>query len=181
MSRARMLIISFWVFIGCMLLWQFYQYDQGLTQDAIEHPKQEHFWFTNSVANASAPAGSSQAATSGPNVQQTGFEVENNKPGTGSFTCNVTLKNVGNAKAVGVQVNVRPYRGITLGDVDVGHANMATLSDNDPVSQFGSWVNFPDLAPGESSTQAVVFTMRTDYQPGTNPNPDILFQPEKAH
>jgi hypothetical protein len=180
MSRTRKLIIAFWIFIGCMLLWQFYDYNQGLKEASVEHPTQQHFWFTNSVATA--PGAPAQAHRDGPDVQQTGFSVENNAPSTGNFTCHVTLKNVGNAKAVGVQVSVRPYRGITLDDQDEGHARPAdvTLSDSDPISQFGQWVTFPDLAPGESSTQKVFFLSRTDVIPGTNPNPEIQFQKEKA-
>jgi len=177
MTPTRKLIIAFWVFIIGMLLWQFYDYDQGFKQAAIEHPQQEHFWFTNSVA---APAASTQAHRDGADVQQTGFSVEDNAPSTGSFTCHVTLKNSGNAKAVGIQISVRPYRGITRGDEDVGHTDMSTLSDDNPISQFGQWVAFPDLAPGESSTQNVVFTSRTDVRPGANPNPEIQFQTETA-
>ena len=150
-----------------MLLWQFYDYNQGLKQAAIEHPTQEHFWFTNSVAAPAAPAAPAQSKRNGADVQQTGFSVENNAPGAGSFTCHVTLKNTGNAKAVGIQISVRPYRGITKGDVDSGHADMSTLSDSDPISQFGQWVTFPDLAPGESSTQTVIFISRTDVTPGS--------------
>jgi hypothetical protein len=180
MSTTRKLIIAFWIFIGCMLLWQFYTYDQGLTRAEVEHPTQQHFWFTNSAA--AAPAAPTKALANGAVVQQTGFSVENNAPSAGSFTCHVTLKNVGNAKAVGVQVSVRPYRGITLDDQDVGHARPAavTLSDSDPISQYGQWVSFPDLAPGESGTQNAVFLSRTDVIPGTNPNPEIQFQTEKA-
>jgi len=177
MTPIRKLIIAFWVFIVGMLLWQFYDYDQGLKEAAIVHPQQEHFWFTNSVA---APAGPTQPKRDGADVQQTGFSIEDNAPSAGSFTCHVTLKNEGNAKAVDVQVSVRPYRGITRGDEDVGHTDMSTLSDDDPISQFGQWVSFPDLAPGESSTQDVIFVSRNDVRPGTNPNPEIQFQTEKA-
>ena len=178
MSRTRKLIIAFWIFIGCMLLWQFYTYDQGLKEAGITHPQQEHFWFTNSVATA--PAAPSPEHRDGADVQQTGFSVADNTPSMGSFTCQVTLKNRGNAKAVSIQVSVRPYRGISRGDEDVGHADMSVLSDSDPISQFGQWVSFPDLAPGESSTQNVVFIGRTDVRPGTNPQPEIRFQTEKA-
>ena len=177
MTPTRKLIIAFWVFIVGMLLWQFYDYDQGFKQAAIDHPQQEHFWFTNSVA---APAAPTQAHRDGADVRQTGFSVTDNAPGAGSFTCHVTLKNEGNAKAVGIQVSVRPYRGITRGDEDVGHTDMSILSDDDPISQFGQWVSFPDLAPGESNTQDVIFIGRTDVRPGTNPNPEIQFQTEKA-
>ena len=178
MSRTRKLIIAFCVFIGCMLLWQFYTYDQGLKEAAITHPQQEHFWFTNSAATT--PAAPSPGHRDEADVQQTGFSVVNDTPSTGSFTCQVKLKNVGNAKAVGIQVSVRPYRGISRGDEDAGHTDMSVLSDSDPISQFGQWVTFPDLAPGESSTQSVVFLGRTDVRPGTNPKPEIHFQTEKA-
>ena len=178
MTPIRKLIVAFWIFIVCMLLWQFYDYNQGLKEAAVEHPQQEHFWFTNSVATA--PAAPAQPKRDGPDVQQTGYSVEDNAPSAGSFTCHVTLKNKGNAKAVAVQVSVRPYRGITRGDEDVGHTDMSILSDSDPISQFGQWVSFPDLAPGESSTQSVIFLSRTDVRPGANPNPEIQFQTEKA-
>jgi len=178
MSRTRKLIIAFWIFIVIMLLWQFYTYDQGLTQASIDHPQQQHFWFTNSAS--AAPVAPTPEQHTGADVEQTGFMVENNKPGAGSFTCQVTLKNVGNAKAVGVQVNVRPYRGTSTYDEDVGHQKVIVLDDNNPISQFGQWVTFPDLAPGDSSTQSVVFISRTDARPGANPHPEILFQTEKA-
>jgi len=178
MTPIRKLIIAFWIFIGCMLLWQFYSYNQGLKEEAIAHPQQQHFWFTNSVATA--PAAPTQPKRDGADVRQTGFSVEDNAPGRGSFTCHVTLKNSGNAKAAAVQVSVRPYRGITRGDEDVGHTDMSVLSDSDPISQLGQWVAFPDLAPGESSTRDVIFLSRGDVRPGTNPNPEITFQTEKA-
>jgi hypothetical protein len=177
MSRTRKLIIAFWIFIGIMLLWQFYNYDQGLTRAAVEHPTQEHFWFTNSAS--ATPVASSQAHRNGADVQQTAFSVQNNTPSAGNFTCRVTLKNMGNAKAVGVQVSVRPFRGISLGDADNGHGTSGVLSDSDPISQIGQWVTFPDLAPGESGTESAVFLNRNDMQPGTNPNPEIIFQTQK--
>jgi hypothetical protein len=177
MTRTRKLIIAFWIFIGCMLLWQFYSYNQGLKEEAIEHPRQEHFYFFHTNAPPAAP---SQAHANGADVEQTGFSIENNTPGTGSFTCQVTLKNMGNARAVGIQVMVRPYRGVSHYDEDVGHQNDSVLSDDDPISQFGQWVAFPDLAPGESSAQSVSFISRTDFKPGKNPKPEIIFQTEKA-
>ncbi len=172
-----MLIIAFWIFIIIMLLWQFYTYDQGLTQQAVEHPTQQHFWFTNGASSTAPPP---PPHRDGADVEQTSFQVQQNKPNAGSFTFQVTVKNVGNAKAVGVQVDIRPYRGISLGDEDAGHTSSAVLSDSNPISQIGEWVNFPDLAPGESATESAVFLNRGDVRPGTNPTPDILFETEKA-
>jgi len=162
-----------------MLIWQFYTYNEGLKQASIEHPTQEHFWFTNGAPAApTAPVAPAQAT--GADVQQTAFTIEGNTPSTGSMTCHVTLKNEGGTKAVGIQVKVRPYRGASKFDEDVGRSDPTPLSDDDPISQFGDWVNFPDLAPGESSTQSVVFMARTFMVPGTNPKPEILFQTDKA-
>ena len=173
-----MAIVAFWVVIIGMLLWEFYSYNHGLTQEAIEHPPQQHFYFYHSN---SAPVAPAPPAHNGPAVVQTGFEVASNSPGLGSFTCRVTLKNVGRLKATGVQVNVRPYKGIALGDVDEGgHHNTNNLSDTDPTSLIGQWVTFPDLAPGESATQTAVFIMRREVQPGTNPEPEIIFDSKKA-
>jgi hypothetical protein len=192
MSRTRKLIIAFWIFIVIMLLWQFYTYNQGLKQAAIDHPQQEHFYFFQT--NAAAPSAPAPAQPSGPDVEQTAYSVEENTPTSVSFTCHVTLKNVGNAKAVNIQVRVRPYRGMRLGDEDVGNSTLKILDENDPLSQFGQWVGFPDLAPGESSTQSVIFLnqgtaipvvpgVSATGIPGEAPEklkPEIIFSPEKA-
>jgi hypothetical protein len=178
MTPIRKLIFAFWIFVAIMLLWQFYTYNQGLTEDARAHPRQEHFWFTNSVASPAAPV--SSAHRDGADIQQTNFVVQNNTPGPGNFTCLVTLKNVGNAKGVDIQISVRPYRGVSNEDPDVGHQAIIVLSDDDQISQYNAWVTFPNLAPGESSMQSVVFLSRNDFKPGTNPNPQIMFETENA-
>jgi len=179
MSRTRKLIIAFWIFIGCMLLWQFYSYDQGVKEASIAHPQQTQFIFLPSNA---APVSPTQGHHEGPNVQQTAYSVEENTPSTGSMTCHVTLKNLGNAKAVGVQVMVRPYRGTRTDDEDVGRntVTITLLDDNDPSARLTAWLSFPDLAPGESSTQSAIFFSRSGLKPGPNLNPEILFQTEKA-
>jgi hypothetical protein len=191
MSRTRKLIIAFWIFIVIMLLWQFYTYNQGLTQEAIDHPQQEHFYFFHTNA---APVNAAEQVHHGAYVEQTHYTVENNVPANGSFTVHVTLKNEGDAKAVGVQVRVRPYRGMRLGDEDVGNSPLRILDDNDPLSQFGQWVSFSDLAPGESSTQSVIFLSQgtaipvvpgvsatgVPGQPMEKLTPEITFATEKA-
>jgi hypothetical protein len=177
MTPIRKLIVAFWIFIVCMLLWQFYSYDRGVREAAARTPQEHFFFYPTKTVAPSAPV---QAPRDGADVEQTGFSVQAKTPNAESFSCVVTLKNVGNAKATGVQVSVRPYRGISLGDEDAGHTTPGILSDSDPVSQIGQWVTFSDLAPGESSTQTVVFLSRGDFMPGTNPKPDIIFQSEKA-
>ncbi len=173
MSPTRQAIIAFWVIIVILLLWQFHTYNTGMTKQETEHPAQQHFYFYNRPA---APAAAASAVhVDAADVEQTGFNVQMNTPYAGSFTCQVTLKNLGTLKATGVQVNVRPYRGVALGDVDNGRTLPGTLNDNDPVSQIGQWVGFPDLGPGESATETAVFLRRSDHSPGTNPQPEILF------
>ncbi len=191
MTTTRKLIIAFWVFIVCMLLWQFYDYNKGLDQQAIEHPQQTQFFFFKSN---NAPVTAAPVQKNGPDVQQVGYRVAENVPSNGSFTVYVTLKNLGNAKAVGVQVHVRPYRGMRLGDEDVGGSPLRILPEDDPLSQYGEWVYFPDLAPGESSTQSTVFLSRVGATPvvmGSSDTgipgqpmekivPEIIFAPEKS-
>jgi hypothetical protein len=192
MSLTRKLIIAFWIFIVIMLLWQFYSYDQGLKQAAIDHPQQDHFFFFNTnTAAASAPV---QPQINGPDIEQTAYSVEEQTPSSVTFTVHVTLKNLGNAKAVGIQIHVRPFRGMRLGDEDVGNSPLSILPEDDPRSQFGQWVSFPDLAPGESSTQSVIFLNQdnaTPVIPGVSATgvpgqaqeklkPEIIFSAEKA-
>jgi hypothetical protein len=149
MTPLRKLIYAFWIFVVIMLLWQFYTYNAGLRQQAIDHPTQEHFYFynTNSTTAAAAPA---PAQVNGADVQQVRYTVEEGVGGTGNMTCHVTLKNMGNARATGIQIMVRPFRGASNYDEDVGKSDSTPLSDDDPISKFGQWISFPDLAPGAS-------------------------------
>jgi len=176
MSLWRKLVVAFWIFFGVMVLWSFYDYNRGLTQQAVDHPVQEHFYFFHT----NAPSGATAPSRNGPDIVQTAFVVQPDTPAKGSFTCLVTLKNLGGQKATGIQVNVRPYRGTFTGDVDVGGPSRSgTLSDDDPIAQIGDWLSFPDLAPGESSTQSDVFFARSDVKPGLNPKPNIIFEAVK--
>jgi hypothetical protein len=191
MTRTRKLIIAFWIFIGCMLLWQFYDYDKGLDRQALEHPTKTHFVYLPPTDKSAAPVA---AHAEGADVQQVGYTVDENDPGNGSFTVHVTLKNVGNAKATGVQIHIRPYRGLRLGDEDAGVAKLRIIDDDDPLAQYGDWLSFPDLAPGESSTQKDVFLSKGPHpvvpgisdmgvpgQPAKKLVPEIIFKSEKAH
>ncbi len=192
MTRTRQLIIAFWIFIVIMLGWQFYSYDAGLTQAAKDNSTQGNNVFLHYTGPPAATP--SAAQPEGPDVRQIKYTVENNVPENGSFTVHVTLKNVGTAKAVGVQIHVRPYRGMRLGDEDVGNSTLSILPDDDPLSQYGSWVSFPDLAPGEASTQSVVFLSHDGATPvvlGVSDTgvpgkalekltPEIIFSKEKA-
>jgi hypothetical protein len=110
---------------------------------------------------------------------QTSFVVQPDTPATGSFTCLVTLKNIGNVKATSIQVCVRPFRGVSTIDIDVGGNRGGTLDDNNPISMISDWLSFPDLDPGESRTLSDVFLTRPDIHPGVNPRPQIIFEAAK--
>jgi hypothetical protein len=162
MTPVRWLIVLFWVFVIFMLLKGCYESQASHLQPAQAPP-------APSVAPAPTPA-----APSGAKVVQSGFVVQYETP-PGNFTCQVTVKNIGDEKAVGVQVHVRPYRGCRRGLLDIGPQG-PPLSENDPLSQLGAWVSFPDLAPGESSTQPVTFMSQSNVQPGQNPDPEIDYK-----
>jgi hypothetical protein len=177
-TTTRKLIIAFWVFIGFMLIWQLYSYNQGMNQQAIDHPTQTQFIFLHTNA---APVSPRVVRSDEADVEQTSFVVQPETPSAGSFTCLVTLKNVGLSKATDIQVCVRPFRGASNFDEDVGHqTSTGPLSDDDPISRFNDWLSFPDLAPGQSDTRSINFTNRTDYNPGVNPKPQIIFKTEKT-
>ncbi len=176
MSWKKRFFYSFWAFIVIMLGWQAYQYNAKISKADPLHPTQEHFFFIHTNAHLVVIP---PVAKDGPDVQQTRFTIEDNTPGASSFTCHVTLKNVGKAKAVNVQVNVRPYRGAPTGDVDVGRSSAAPVNDSDPIAQFGQWVSFPDLDPGQSDTETAVFTKQTGANFGRNTPADIIFEAEK--
>jgi hypothetical protein len=176
MTTTRKLIWAFWIFIIGMLLWQFYNYNKGITQDAIDHPKPEHYFFPHTNAAASAH-GQTDIHHSGAFVHQAGFIVHRDTPSPGNFTCEVTLKNEGDAAATNVQVHVRPFKGALMGDEDVG--NPKPLTDNDPTSQMGQWVTFPDIPAGQTASESVVFLNQGGLKPGSNPDPEIVFESVK--
>jgi hypothetical protein len=174
MSITRKLVICFWVFVAAMLLWQFYTYNESMRQAALEHPQQTSFWYTNAVVHPNAPV--AQVHHDGAEVVQSAYSAALDTPTQGNVTCKVTLKNVGNATATGIQINVRPYRGGSTFDEDVGQSKVIVLTDDDPRSRYGEWLDFPDLKPGESSTQTASFMMQGSFKPGKNLNPDIVFK-----
>jgi hypothetical protein len=154
----------------------------------------KQYWFTNSSASAHAAAAAASVVHDGAYVEQTSYTVKQSEPATGSFTVYVTLKNVGHATATGVQIHVRPFRGLRLGDEDGGNSNLRTLPEDDPLSQYGEWVDFPDLKPDESATQSVVFLNQgsaspvvpggendVDGQPKLKLTPEIVFETKKAN
>jgi len=176
MSWTRPFIWAFWIFVISMLIWQAYQYNQKISAPDPQHPTDAHYFFYQPNPHAAA----APVVSDGPNVVQAAFSIQDNTPTTSNFTCNVTLKNTGKAKALNVQVRVRPYRGQPMGDTDMGRTAIVPVSDDSTLGQFGQWLEFPDLAPGESSTQSVMFVKQAGGNYGNNPSPEILFSPEKT-
>jgi hypothetical protein len=174
MTPLRWLILFFWIFVAAMLIKGFMDSESHRKQEAIEHPKQEHFFFTP-LPGQPAPVAPNPNA----DVRQVGFGVQPETP-PGSFTCVVTVKNLGSKKAANIQEKVRPYRGSTVGNMETGHTGFHHIDENDPLSQLNSWVTFPDLAPGESSTQSVTFLNQFNVNPGKNPQPEINFDADKT-
>jgi hypothetical protein len=175
MSWTRRFIWAFWIFVVIMLLWQFTNYNAKISAPP-DHPTQGHFFF---YQHTDADAAAGAADHQGPFVEQTSFSVEDNTPNSTAFTCHVTLKNTGKAKAINVEVCVRPFRGTLDGDPDNGPNTDKLLDDNSPRAQINQWITFPDLGPGESSTQSAVFMKQGASVYGNNPKAEIVYQPEK--
>jgi hypothetical protein len=172
MTPTRWLIVLFWVLVGFVLLKQCADSGRKIAQEAGTAPPRQYF-FVAPPATKSLPG----PAVPSPNadVHQVGFTWKDNTPGQGLYTCQVTLRNDGTKPATGVSVHVRPYRGTMYGTNGEGHVGYRLLKDTDILSQYGSWVSFPDLKPGESSTQSAVFLDQPNATPGYNPNPEIDF------
>jgi len=189
MTPTRWLITLFWLFIGAMLVWQFLDYNSSLNRQEAEHPTQQHFFYypaNEHPAPAQTPGtatGPQKAMPDTPALQQMAFWVDSQNAPPGNFTAHVTVKNVGTAKAVAIQVCLRPYRGITVGgDEDNGTIDGAephVISDNDPLAQINQWINLPDLAPGESVTGTATFFPQPNAKTGSNPHPDFIFNKAK--
>jgi hypothetical protein len=177
MTPTRWLIVVFWLFIAGMLYREFHQSEVDRKVRIAEHPQQEHFFFTPLPGHATPPPASVSPAGG---VQQTSFQVQPNTPGPGNFTCLVTVKNVGSVKAENVQVHVLPYKGGYTGDSDIPDRTFGPITDTSSLGQYGDWVAFPDLAPGESETRSAVFIDHPNANPGTNPKPEIIFETPKA-
>jgi hypothetical protein len=175
MTTTRKVIIAFWIFIVIALPWEFYNYNQSLNKQATDHPVQQHFYFFHT----NAPTATAAQVHNGPNVVQTSFTVQPDTPARGSITCSVTLKNTGNEPATSVQVCVRPYRGVSTINIDVGGGRGEVLKDDDPISMLSDWLAFPDLAPGQSSTETDIFLARPGLPTGLNPTPQIIFETAK--
>jgi hypothetical protein len=174
MTKTRWLILLFWVVVIGMILKQCHDSDAKQQQEFQAHPAQTHFFFTPPPKPPAAPLPPKQDA----DVQQTSFTVQDDTPGPGSFTCQVTVQNKGLSKAQSVQVQVRPFFGAHRDD-EGGRINDTRINGMDPIVQTNTWVSFPDLNPGESSTQTATFLDQPHIHPGFNSQPQIKFETAK--
>ena len=179
MSKMSWFITVFWLFIATMLIWEFFSYNKNYGQTQAALPQDTHFFFYNTNTDAK-PAEASTPKVDGPDVEQTLYSTEDNTPTPGNFTSHITLKNVGSAKAVDIQIRVRPYRGTMTQSGEMSDQGNKYLDENDPLSQYGQFVSVPDLAPGASATIDVVFPDHANVSPGNNPKPEIDFGTEKT-
>ncbi|HUB67433.1 MAG TPA: hypothetical protein VL981_08120 [Candidatus Methylacidiphilales bacterium] len=177
MSKWRILAVAFWVFIAIMLAWQAYTYNNRVVAEAQARPESHYIYHTISPP----PPPKALAA----DVRQTAYHVIPGSPEPDSFMVTFTVKNVGNTTATGVEVNVRPYRGIPNADEDDGDAHarvssisraLGPISDQDPLSQIGQWVSLPDLPPGQSSDESAVFPNKPGIEPNQHPQLEITFK-----
>jgi len=177
MSWTRRFIWAFWICLGVLICWNLYSCNDKIEKTAAAQAKPDHYFFYQPTHTDAVAA---TAVHESAYVEQTKFTVEDNTPSESAFTCHVTLKNTGQTKATSVEVCVRPFRGTLDGSEDNGPNVNKPLADDSPRAQINQWVAFPDLAPGESSTQSVVFVKdgpSSNY--GENPRAEITFLPEK--
>jgi hypothetical protein len=172
MTRTRWLILAFWIVIVGMLIKQLIDKNAQLAA----HPAdQQHFFFTPVPGQEPPPP-----PVPGADVRETGFAVEPDTPSPGNFTCHVTLQNQGSTKAIGVQLHVLPYRNGSLLNTETPAVNHSAANQWD-LSHYGVWLAFPDLAPGQSSTQSTIFLAYPNVRPGEDPHPEIIFKADKPN
>jgi hypothetical protein len=165
------------VVLGGILIKQFYDYNQNLAAAPVAAP--QHFFYNMANAPETAPAVVAPSLHAA-DVRQENYAAVVNAD-TSSCTATIVLKNYGNARATGIECEVRPYRGAIVGQDELGRQIMHPLSDSNALAQIAQWVTFPDLDPGEESTQTLTFFSQPGFRPGANPDPQIIFQTAKSN
>jgi hypothetical protein len=174
----RYLYTAFWIFIGGMLIWQFYDYNHHIDKvNADAGPRPQHFYVVNGkMVNDLTPPAPDPVA----DVKQIATSYQRGVPTSNQFTYHVTLKNKGTLKATNIQVLVTPFKGIILNDENDNASNIHALADSDPLAQISQWATCPDLGPGEQKTVDAVFLDPGGRTlPGSNPDPPIKFDAVK--
>jgi hypothetical protein len=104
----------------------------------------------------------------GKGLRQTGYILEFHKSGPekGKYEAHITVSNDSSQPLKDIQIRVRPYRG---SDDPHGNTEMdQAVSEFSPISQFGAWVDVPDLDPGKSAQVSWFFAPKPPYAPDVN-------------
>jgi hypothetical protein len=168
MTPTRWLITGFWIVILVLGVKAFYDFNSKVS--ATPAVPEQH-WFPPGMP------GSEPAAK--PNVADVRLihYVPHVAPGAMSFTADVVVQNFGMKKATGIQVRVQPYVGNTENSKTApGPDEIPNLSGGDPMVNVFQWVDFPDLAPGATSTQTITLSRRSDADPAQSFKPQVVFQ-----
>jgi hypothetical protein len=168
MTTTRWLIAAFWV--AMFLVGAFYLVQSLLAPPPPPVP--EKHWFPPPLPGSVPPAASPNA-----DVRLAAY-VMKKVPNSSTFNVDVTVKNVGLKKATDIQVKIQPYNGtMDTSTTQHGPDEIPDLPKGDPMATVFQWVTFPDLPPGQSSTQTLTFSMRDDAEPAESlPNPQVQFQ-----
>jgi hypothetical protein len=168
MTTTRWLIVAFWV---AMLLVGVVYVSQAVMAPPPP-PVPEKHWFPPPLPGSVPPAAPANAE-----VHLVHY-IMKRVPDTSTFTADVTVQNVGLKKATSVQVKIQPYVGtMDTNKAQPGPDEIPDQPGGDPMANVVQWVTFPDLAPDETSTQTLSFSMRSDADPAqSQPHAEVEFQ-----
>lgn len=168
----RWLIVAFWAFVIIMCGKSFYDYNSSLDKQATAQVEQHA--FAPPLPGAQPPAAPSQNA----DVRQVSY-IPTETPMSSQFTAMLTIKNFGGKTATNIQVRVQPYITSVDSSKQVGPDEILNPSTTDQMANVFQWVEFPDLAPGQTATQTLTFPLRPDAEPRTRFEPKITFDTVK--
>ena len=168
MTTTRWLIVAFWAVM--FLIGAFYVVESVMKPPPPPVP--EKHWFPPPL-----PGSVPSAASANADVRLAAYVLKP-VPNSSTFTVDVTVKNVGQKKATGVQVKVQPYVGtMDTNKAEPGPDEIPDQPGGDPMATVVQWVTFPDLPPGQTSTQTLTFSMRGDATPAqSQPHAQVQFQ-----
>jgi hypothetical protein len=170
MTPTRWLIVAFWAVL--FLVTAVYVF-QGITVTTPPPPPEKH-WFPPPLPGSTAPTSAPDA-----DVRLIHY-VPHIAPGATTFTADVIIKNFGQKKATAIQVRVQPYVGNRdTNPAQPGPDEIPAMPGGDPMANVVQWVDFPDLGPGETATQSITLTMRSDADPAQSFVPKVVFQTVK--
>jgi hypothetical protein len=168
MTPTRWLIVAFWAVM--LLVGAFYAF-QSITAPAPPIVPEKH-WFAPPLPGSLPPVPSASA-----DVKLLHY-IMKRVPNSSTFTVDVTVQNVGQKKATGVQVKIQPYIGtMDTNKAQPGPDEIPAQPGGDPMVNTAQWVAFGDLPAGQTATQTLTFSMRSDADPAeSQPHAPVEFQ-----